>query len=231
VSSAAALDDEPAPTLAADVEPPRDEASHTAAPAPVADADLEPTTPALPDRYGVDRFEVLVRDPGTLFAWWEVDDAGRAVATEDLAGASPAEHAEPIVGALRVAARSGTHGEEAASWIVSLPPRATSRHVDVPREHRAYDVTLGLARGGRFVPLSEIRRVEMPASAPSQDETIRWRAVGGGEATPQGETPSPQAIAELRETLRGTAPSSGEWGLGHRLQELDIGGSHTVPSS
>jgi hypothetical protein len=246
-TSAVAFDAEPLPP-AFDSAPPLPEGRREATEGPVA-AGLEPEATPLPERYGVDRLGVLARDPDTVFVWWEVSDERCKAATRELeaaeaAGAQCADEAavphgngvvpapQAPVYALHVAAAGTSErrgGGAEPSWMVPLLPLASSRYVEVPRTSQHYEVTLGLTRDGRFVPLVGPRHVETPASEVSRDETVRWRTVGVSGATVEGEAVGPETQALWDELRRRPLPASADWWPPHRLADLELGSSHGAP--
>jgi hypothetical protein len=118
--------------------------------------------PKLPDRYGIAAIRALVRDPRTIFTYWEWigTRSGFAVQLRDLTMGNFVN--------FEVASSSG------------------SRYYDVPSDHE-FEVAFGTIEKGAFVQLMASNRVKTPRENPATEadaemteaERDLWRSLGG----------------------------------------------------
>jgi len=169
----------------------------------------DPFSPPLPADEERDRLVAVERDPATLFAWWDVTVETRDRARAELDRAGDRADGEP-----RTVLRASIEG--APPKDIDLPPFATSGYVDRPDRGEAVELTLGLARGGRFAPLAGPFLVAARPAAGDRSVAI-WRRVGSGgaEAVVPGAVPPDSATP-----TEATAPSREE---SDRLVELALG--------
>ena len=121
----------------------------------------------LPLHYGQDRVTALVRDPNSLFVFWELEGPKRA----------------------EIARVHGLAVFRAGSWVLRLHNDADNVPQDVPivldgcnwylsvADDRGYVVELGLKVDGRFVSLARSNHVRTPRSGVSPDTTTEWMLV------------------------------------------------------
>ena len=175
----------------------------------------------LPLHYGQDRVTALVRDPNSLFIYWEIEGPRRAEVVR-------------------------THGEAAvlrASWVLRLHSDADGGSTqDVPvvadgcnwylsvAEDTAYVVEIGLKlNGGPFVSLARSNHVRTPRSGASSDTRTEWMLVEEDFRRAVKIDPSdvPRVSGKFAETLaerfRGPEFGSRFMGASGRMP-----GSHTV---
>jgi hypothetical protein len=209
-----------------------------AAPERVAPADQAPLAGEggpLPSSYGADRLTVMPKDPGTVFAFWDVRPEThrrvrarleRLVAGLDRDAARVALRITPV----DVQRKPGEAVEGKAVKIVSLPPLAVSWYVDVEGDARRIEVAIGLAAGDVFLELAAPVAVSLPPRSVSPDEAVRWRT-RSGEDPPQEMAPErpPREVSDgILRSVGSRAGSSGEQAPGPHLLELDFGGSHSA---
>lgn len=178
------------------VPPPPPEARSPAAGGPQAEVEeakyylgpsRQPATPpthtelAIPDReagdlpraYGRDRLVLLVRDPHTIFAYWEVTPTTRVQALRTLG--VEAEGAREVLRVYDVTFVTFTGDNAWLSLDVELTPGAESWYVNVSRPGASYCAEVGLRTStGRFLPLVRSNTVTTPRSSPSPDTRVRW---------------------------------------------------------
>lgn len=118
----------------------------------------QPSTPPLPTRYGEDRVTLLVRDPETLFAYWELTPAATETACHEQG--CPAEALTPL---LRL--HDLTQDTPPEDIVVG---QAESWYLHVGRPGHRFQAELGL-RGpeGRFTSISRSNVVETPPRNPA----------------------------------------------------------------
>lgn len=161
----------------------------------------DPFSPALPEDLQRDRLVAVERDPDTLFAWWDVTRETRDRARSELGldGIRPG-------GALRSVLRVTVDGGSARE--IDLPAFASSAYVERPGDRTSVEITLGLARDGRFARLAGpfvVAARPVPVGRPGPT----WRAVGTasgesafpGQAMADGASPGSEPSPEERERL------------------------------
>lgn len=121
----------------------------------------------IPLHYGQDRVTLLVRDPNSLFVFWELEGPRRA----------------------EVAATHGGDIYRRGSWVLRLHDDADNVPQDVPvvadgcnwylsvADDRGYVVELGLRVNGDFIALARSNFVRTPRSGISPDTTTEWMLV------------------------------------------------------
>ena len=133
-----------------------------------------PPQPAFVDRgapiplhYGQDRVTLLVRDPNSLYAFWELEGPRRA----------------------EIAQRHGPDIFRRGSWVLRIHNDADNEPLDVPvvpescnwylsvADDRGYVVELGLAVDGGFIGLARSNHVRTPRSGVSADTSTEWMLV------------------------------------------------------
>jgi hypothetical protein len=196
----------------------------------------DPFAPPLPADVDRDRLVAVERDPGTLFAFWDLRAETRARARAEIGGETSAPGDDPRT-VLRVVVDGG------APRDLEFEPYATSGYVERPGDHVAVEVTLGLARRDRFArlagPFFVPARPIGSASAP-----VEWRRVHGGSpdgarAAEPGDrgslavSPSPGEIERLAALSEGRpATGSPPWPGGRRRGPVPgPGGEPGLPSS
>jgi hypothetical protein len=145
----------------------------------------------LPYAYGHDRLVLLPRDPGWVFAYWEVTPAVRGNALRALG--VEAEGARDVLRVYDVTFLTFTGDNAWFSFDIELLPGADRWYVSVPRPAAAYVAEIGLrTRTGRFVPLVRSSTVSTPRAAPSADTAVHWvelRRDGSTAAAPDRALP------------------------------------------
>lgn len=130
----------------------------------------------LPQRYGVDRLVLLVRDPYWLYAYWEIS-ATRQEEFNAAFGPQAWESTQPV---LRVYDVTGVNfnGFNALGYTdIKIQDEADSWHIPVGQPNRSYCVDLGRKfPDGRFVTLLRSNVVTTPRSSLSEclDEEWMW---------------------------------------------------------
>jgi len=159
---------------------------------PAALRDAFANTPPLPASYGDDRLVLLARDPGTLFAYWDlapgfdyppgVRDARLVLRIEDLTLLD------------FEAARPWRHHDFDVEALVG------SRYVEVARSDGTYRAQLGWRRAdGSFVGRVQSSTVTTPRADAPGSEPVRWMTVrvedaGRGRGAP--DAPARLAVEE-----------------------------------
>ncbi|MEW6726201.1 MAG: DUF4912 domain-containing protein [Bacillota bacterium] len=130
----------------------------------------------LPRRYGQDRLALLVRDPGWLFAYWEVS----ATRLEAIRSSPKWRNARPV---LRLYNVTGVdfNGHNALSFVdVPITPDATSWHIEVNQPNCSFCVDLGrLAPNGEFFTILRSNIVTTPRAALSDRIDEEWMWIEG----------------------------------------------------
>jgi hypothetical protein len=139
--------------------------------APVAD---------LPAAYGYDRVVLLVRDPWSAFAYWEVTPATRADATRRLGtGHDPGQ----TILRLYQHAAAGTPAPPLVWTDLDVPAGVESWQVRLPHPAGSFFVEIGVRTfGGQFVAYARSAVVDAPPTSPSPDGTVTWVTPGGTPA-------------------------------------------------
>ncbi|MBD3162027.1 MAG: DUF4912 domain-containing protein [Candidatus Eisenbacteria bacterium] len=190
-----------------------------ASPAPRAERAHRPSVSAvesLPEKYGVDRLALMVRDPYWLHAYWEVTPRSLRRARESLG-----EGWDGHRWILRVHVYPG--GEPRASadhFDVALNPDARNWYLRVPHPSSAYEGSIGLlARDGTYYPLARSERVRTPGTEVEETADLHWDLHAETEVAAPAtdrigrELPSSESVLGFgaSETLQsGEAPSSGD---------------------
>jgi len=118
----------------------------------------QPPTPPLPARYGEDRVTLLVRDPETLFAYWELTPQAMERACRDQG--CPPEALTPLL-RLHDLSQTGPPEEVAVG-------HAESWYLHVGRPGHRFQAELGFrGPGGRFTPISRSNLVATPPREPA----------------------------------------------------------------
>jgi len=195
-----------------------------------------PPLSADPDR---DRLVAVERDPGTLFAFWDLRAETRARARAEIGGTpDPGDDPRTV---LRVVVDGGPPRD------LEFEPHATSGYVERPGDHVSVEVTLGLARGGRFArlagPFVVPARPIGSATAPVEWRRVRSGSPDGKRADEPGDrdrdrgeiadAPSPEEIERLAALSEGrSATGSPPWPGGRRRGPVaGPGGEPGPPSS
>ncbi|MDW7651172.1 MAG: DUF4912 domain-containing protein [Bacillota bacterium] len=120
---------------------------------------------ALPNAYGVDRLVLLPKDPGNLFAYWEI--------TPELDAKMKAEYQDwdQGRGVLRL------HDlETGAVKEVELNGYADNWYIEADAADRTYRLEMGrILPSGRYVPLISSNTVRTPRDSISSVIDPRWR--------------------------------------------------------
>lgn len=171
-------------------------------PAPGGGESRDPFLPPLPTGGDRDRLVAVERDPGTLYAWWDVSAESRARARAEIARDAPDLLDEPSL-VLRVALAGAPPRE------IALPAFATGGYVERPGDEVGMEITLGLSRRGRFARLAGPFAV--PGRSPrSRSEGHVWRRVGDSAASgPDGVVPAPSTAPSPEESDRLAALAAG----------------------
>src|SRR5690606_31625976 len=118
----------------------------------------QPPTPPLPARYGEDRVTLLVRDPETLFAYWELTPQAMERACRDQG--CPPEALTPLL-RLHDLSQTGPPEEVAVG-------HAESWYLHVGRPGHRFQAELGFrGPGGGFTPISRSNLVATPPREPA----------------------------------------------------------------
>ncbi len=117
--------------------------------------------PELPSAYGEDRIVLLVRDPWTVFAYWEATPARAAAAREELRRRGSPE-CRPVLRIYETGRSAGAGTAPVSHFDVELENRADNRYVRV-KPDRTWFADIGF-RGdkGDFVFLARSNRVITP---------------------------------------------------------------------
>lgn len=117
-----------------------------------------------PQRYGVDTVTLMARDPGMLFAYWEITPASWEAAHRLLSGpVSPR-----LVLTDETIGRTEMH---AISW------EPGDRYLPVEHGGHTYRVTVGLWDGARFTPLLSSHPVTTPPGRESAWTDTEWSTI------------------------------------------------------
>lgn len=176
-----------------------------------------------------DEVTVLVREPSAVFVFWTMsrETAERRERLRASSPGAPARDALQVEVELEGDRDAGASGATAteSTWLVALPPRAGSAHVDLRRPRQRVRVTLGLASDEGFVPLVSSAPIALPAATPAPIAAPRWRRID--DAITDGDPPAaPPAEAVEKLTARAaecdTATSS-TLPIAHHLLGLERG--------
>ena len=148
---------------------------------------LEPAVPATAEtpfsslrgrRYGEDRLYLLVRDPGSALAVWELTPATHARAT-----ASARERKAPLRYQIRIERRPDARGQAEALARVDLPDALGGErwYVKLPRSGGECRALLGIDVPDGFTAILESSWVPVPPDGPCAEE-------GAWDLTPEART-------------------------------------------
>ncbi|MFZ5899474.1 MAG: DUF4912 domain-containing protein [Bacillota bacterium] len=130
----------------------------------------------LPRQYGQDRLALLVRDPGWLFAYWEIS----ATRLEEIKSSPKWRNARPV---LRLYNVTGVdfNGNNALSFVdVPINPDATSWHIEVNQPNCSFCVDLGrVASDGEFLTILRSNIVTTPRATLSDRIDEEWMWIEG----------------------------------------------------
>jgi hypothetical protein len=178
-----------APTAPKEPEKPAEEKAPPAGGEPFGVLDWE----ELPDAYGVDECELIARDPGTLFTYWEVTDAGLADARGHLGADAEGAHL-----VLRIFTVSGD-GRDTRD--VALDGTRGRRYLSAQRSGVLVRAAVGLVSpAGLFAPVAHSSTVRVPPAEPAPPSHVEWMEVE--PARSRGLKPEPIQIVRAA----GTAP-------------------------
>jgi hypothetical protein len=128
----------------------------------------------LPETYGVDECELLVRDPQNAFTYWEVTEAGLAGARAQL-GQSAAD--ARLVLRLFITTL-GAHGSSRQLYDLDASWNHGRRYLHVPHPGAQLRVAVGLlSREGYFAPVAHSSLAHLPAAGPSEQIGTEWMEV------------------------------------------------------
>lgn len=128
----------------------------------------EPDFAELPHAYGIDECEIAWRTPHTLFAWWELTEAGLERARTEH---PVCQHGRRVLRLFIKHPRSGDreHRDFAIEW------NEGRQHLPCNIAGATVRVAIGLVSDeGLFVPLAHSSVVRLPPSGPDQEEASRW---------------------------------------------------------
>jgi hypothetical protein len=172
----------------------------------------------LPDGYGVDECELIARDPGSLFAYWEITDGGLDVARRQLG--------EQGAGAkliLRIFS-DAAGGREIRDH--ALGERRGRRYFPSVRPGKRVRGAVGLIdESGLFAPIAHSSTIRVPPGepAPYDRNAVAWMEVepartAGREIEPPKIVRGPETGTHVERTPTGAptgelgpAPSSSPW--------------------
>lgn len=167
-------------------------------PAPIVEAPL-----SLPKLYGEDTMVLMTRDPGSLFAYWEVTENTAAPVRRNIAG-----EAKIVLRLYNVTGgKDPDHAHSHADYQVET--LVGSWYILLDAAQKSFAAELGyIGPDGKFYPLVRSKHVSLPSADVSQKVDADWMVVeeefariyklsGGGK---QG--PSSQDLAPLTEELR-----------------------------
>lgn len=129
---------------------------------------------SIPSRYGEDRVVVMVKDPGWLFAYWEIQPATERAARgqllpNEVAGLQTILRAYDVTGSTASAAPTNRLTD------IALSAMASTWYIPLQAPERVIVIEIGLlTQGGRFIALARSNRVTTPRNAPSQVIDPRW---------------------------------------------------------
>jgi hypothetical protein len=127
----------------------------------------------LPETYGINECEVLCKDPGWVFAYWEVTDEGLSSARAQL---GPSANAARLVMRLFTTVARST-GVEREIQDVDLSWNHGRRYLQSPRSGAHLRVAVGLlSPEGYFAPIAHSSVVRVPAGEPI-DGPVEWMEV------------------------------------------------------
>ena len=177
----------------------------------------------IPLHYGQDHVTLLVRDPNSLFVFWEIEGPRRAEA----------------------ARRFGGDVFRRGSWVLRLHNDADDVSQDIPvvpdgsnwylsvADDRGYVVEIGLRVNGDFIGIARSNHVRTPRSGVSADTTREWMLVEEDFRRVMKLAPGkgPKIGGKFADTLaeRFRVPGMGTRFLG--ASEHVAGSRHVKPSS
>ncbi|MSP15726.1 MAG: DUF4912 domain-containing protein [Myxococcales bacterium] len=133
-----------------------------------------------PETYGLDAVGLLARDPGTLFAYWEITNATRATAPGELV--------------LRLRAHAAGHTQE-LTIDHPLGWNHGRRYLPAPASGAQVTAVLGVrGPGGAFTAVAWAPTVRVPPAAPDAEVAAHWVEVPRAES--RGLHPEPPAPRE-----------------------------------
>jgi hypothetical protein len=125
----------------------------------------------LPEAYGVDECELIARDPGMLFAYWEVTDGGLGDARRHLG--ADADGARLVLRLFTIAGGAARDTRDHP-----LDGQRGRRYVSWPRAGALLRAAVGLVSPlGLFAPIAHSSTVRVPPSEPAPPEPVEWMEV------------------------------------------------------
>ncbi len=133
----------------------------------------------LPARYGSDTVHAMARDPGTLFIYWELTEAGRGDAAARLPAAARALGAPRPGLRLRAASTPALGAATSHELLLLIDDELGQAYVDWPHPGWAC-VELGVIAGGVFAAVCAAPPAPVPpampaASGAARSATSPWR--------------------------------------------------------
>jgi hypothetical protein len=183
---------------------------------------IDERLPVLPDSYGENRIVLLPRDPGWLFAYWnltaEYKEAARAAG-----GATLAIRLFDVTDVDFDGTNAQiTYEHECAEW-------ARSWYLPTPSPSREYVVEIGYRSGVEWFPLARSKRVSIPSERPSAEDSEEFLTIGFDEELDkiQSRLPSPpeHGAAELH-----ASGATGQTLLDDGEMRIVVGGARLSPS-
>ncbi len=166
----------------------------------------------LPDAYGEDRITLLAREPGWVYAYWEISEQTREAALADL---SPdfRRRSRNVIRLLRYAPYSPSSRQTGQRILdLEVPHLAHSWHIEVDKETAAIVAVFGfLTPDGTLIEAARSRGVIVPSGRESDVTDEEWLTIEelylGG---PKGAGSSPLMWMERagRRSLAKKLPSS-----------------------
>ncbi len=147
------------------------------APSGCPSAGVAPPIDDLPAAYGYDRIVLLVRDPWSAFAYWEVTPATQADATRRLGIAK-----DRLQTTLRIYDESapGLPGQRPLRWSdLDIPSGVESWHLKLPHPGGSFFIEIGLKTSeGQFFAFARSATVTPPRTSPARDDATTWVTPG-----------------------------------------------------
>jgi len=145
----------------------------TPEPMPPATAAAPVATFELPQRYGVDRLVVLVRDPYWVYAWWELTEARLEDGRRQVGAGSPT-----VLRVYDISNIDWNGSNHHSAFDIEVEDLAGNWYIELGKPGATFCAELGLRTAdGRFLPLLRSNTVTLPRDSMSPVVDEEWMVV------------------------------------------------------